>query len=115
MKARAYRNRVIVFVLIIPRSLEHLAKCENCRRRLALVLIDPSGEGINQLIAIAMMDEGCKGKRLFPKQVNHVLKVVGPLFAEEHVLGEWIGQVAAFALEVCQHMRHSKLCFPQSG
>ena len=31
------------------------------------------------------------------------------------MLRERIGQVASFALEICQHMRHSKLCFPQSG
>ena len=29
------------------------------------------------------------------------------------MLGEWIGQVASFALEICQHMRHSKLRLPQ--
>ena len=115
MKARTDRNGIIVFVLIIPRSLEHLAKGENRRRGLVLGLVDASGEGIDHLIAVEQMDKAGKGEGLFPKQVNHVLKVVGPLFAKEHVLGEWIGQVATFAPEICQHMRHGKLCFPQGG
>ena len=115
MKARTDRNGIIVFVLIIPRSLEHLAKGENRRRRLVLALIDASGEGIDHLLAVAEMDKAGKGEGLFPKKVNHVLKVVGPLFAEEHVLREWIGQVATLALEICQHMRHGKLCFPQGS
>src|SRR5215470_14049749 len=115
MKARTNRHRVIIFVLVIPGSLEHLAKGENRRRGLMLGLVDPSGEGIDQLLAVTQMDKAGKGEGLFPKQVNHVLKVIGPLFAKEHVLREWIGQVASFALEICQHMRHGKLRFPQGG
>src|SRR5947199_1504634 len=115
MKARTDRNGIIVFVLIIPRSLEHLAKGKNRRRRLVLALIDASGEGIDHLVAVAEMDKAGKSEGLSPKQVNHVLKVVGPHFAEEHVLREWIGQVATFALEICQHMRHSRLSFSQTG
>ena len=92
MKARTDRNGIIVFVLILSRPLEHLTEGENSRRRLVLARINASCEGIDHLFAIAMMDEGCKGKRLFPKQVNHVLKVIGPLFAEEHVLGEWLAR-----------------------
>src|SRR5262249_4173232 len=61
------------------------------------------------------MGKSRKGERLFPEQVNHVLKVVGSLLTKEHVLGEWIGQVPSFTLEICQHMRHGKLGFPQGG
>src|SRR5205809_1346546 len=115
MKARTDRNGIIVFVLIIPRPLEHLTECENRRRRLVLVWIHASCEGIDHLFAIAMMDEGCKGKRLFPKQVNHVLEIVGSFLAKEHVLSEWVSHVATLAPEICQHMRHSKFCFSQRG
>ena len=31
------------------------------------------------------------------------------------MLSEWVSQVATFAPEICQHMRHSKLCFSQGG
>ena len=114
MKARTDRNGIIVFVLILSRPLEHLTEGENSRRRLVLARINASCEGIDHLFAIAMMDEGCKGKRLFPKQVNHVLEVVGSLLAKEHVLSEWVSQVATLASEICQHMRHSKFRFSQS-
>src|SRR5215472_13510417 len=97
MKARTDRNGIIVFVLIIPRSLEHLTEFENSRRRLVLGLIDPSRKGIDQLVPIAVMDKSCKGKGLFPKQVNHVLKIIGSLLTKERMLGEWIGELATFA------------------
>lgn len=115
MKARSNRNGIIVFVLIIPRPLEHLTEFEHGRRRLVLALIDPARKDVDQLLAIAMMDKSRKGERLFPKQVNHVLEVIGSLFTKEHVLGEWIGFVASFTLEICQHIRHGKLRFSQSG
>src|SRR5215216_3270668 len=115
MKARTDRNGIIVFVLILPRPLEQFTEGENSRRRLMLILIDPSRKGVNHLLAIALMDKDRKGKRLFPKQINHILEIVGSLLTKEHVLCEWVGQITAFALEICQHMRHGKLRFSQGG
>src|SRR5712691_9995217 len=76
-----------------------------------LVLIDPSSECINQLVVIALMNKDCESKRLLPKQVDHFFQVIDAFFTEEHVLGEWIGLVAAFALEVLADPRSGELRF----
>ena len=86
MKARTDWYGIIIFVFVIARSFEQFAEGENRRRGLSLVFINPSGKGINYLIAIAIMNEDREGERLFPKQIDHVLKIMGPFFAENLVV-----------------------------
>ncbi len=111
MKAGSNRDGVIIFVFIIPRSFEQFAEGQDGPRGLVLSFIDSSGEGISNLIYVAVMSEGREGEGLFPEQVNHVFKVIDRLLAKQHVLGKWVGVVAPVAFKIPADQRRGEFRF----
>src|ERR1051326_976275 len=94
MKARSDRDRVIVGVLIVPLAFEQFAEGNNGGRWLLLCLVDPAGESVRQLVAVALVDESSEGERLFPKHIDHIFKTIGSFLDEALMRVEWIRLVA---------------------
>src|SRR5262249_7207213 len=98
-------------MIIVSLAFEHFAKLQDRRGRLVFGFVNPTGKGVDQLMAIPIVDKGGKRKWLLPKEVHHVFQIIGGFFDEALQVVERILFVATFALEKGRDKRYRKLRF----
>ena len=98
-------------MVIIPRSFEQFAEGEDSRGWLVLSLINPASKGVGELRSIAVIYKIRESERLFPEQVDHVLKVIDSFFTESLVLSKRVSFVAPLAFKICANQRGSEFSF----
>jgi len=68
-------------------------------------------QGVGELRSIAVIYKIRESERLFPEQVDHVLKVIDSFFTESLVLSKRVSFVAPLAFKICANQRGSEFSF----
>src|SRR5712671_5256789 len=102
-------NRINVLVPIGAFAFQHFPKNFNPLGWLMLGFINATRKSVRQVLFVSIMNKYRESKGLFPKEVDHVLKIIDPLLEEKLEIGKRVRLVAIFSPQIFPDSRRREL------